>query len=271
MTSQPSHPDKIGTLIQCRELVNSLDKDEIERCAIFTMQQLTSEQLKTMLFVGLNHIKSKIDYPTILKIKQQFYDAANLKQKKLKSRDDIEENQEMAMVLKVPPNASLTKTIPQDIITFAVCKYLDLLSIYQFSKCDRISAIATHSPNAIQCLQFHYLNSYRYCSSKQQNYFLDANHLFQRDIHSLKNAESLSVVHWFDERFPLQECHQFTNVKHLSLYGFYNCLNGACWKYHTNKLNALPIMPLLRTVTFESFNLEPIIYWLQTVYKRKKK
>ena len=98
---------------------------------------------------------------------------------------------------------------------------MDLLSIYEFSKCDRRLAIICHTPSSIRCLKFNYLNQYRYCQTAKE-YFLDKQHLQHiNDIHLIRNVQDLSIVLKEDTNFWVSNKYikYMKKLKHLTFYG----------------------------------------------------
>eukprot|EP01084_Bolivina_argentea_P040311 74513_1 len=141
-------PDKLGLLIQCRMKMDKLNDKQLNNFAHSSLQLLSNKQLKKLLFVGFNSIKNDIPYNQLFNMKsslnQIIEETEKLKTDKSKSKPNI--NTEKSIMLTIPKNASLSKTIPFDIISNNICTFLKMSSITQLAKCDRKLAIICHTP-----------------------------------------------------------------------------------------------------------------------------
>eukprot|EP01084_Bolivina_argentea_P040312 74516_1 len=165
-------PDKLGLLIQCRMKMDKLNDKQLNNFAHSSLQLLSNKQLKKLLFVGFNSIKNDIPYNQLFNMKsslnQIIEETEKLKTDKSKSKPNTNtekptnpnpnQNQQIqiqiktnkskskSIMLTIPKNASLSKTIPFDIISNNICTFLKMSSITQLAKCDRKLAIICHTP-----------------------------------------------------------------------------------------------------------------------------
>eukprot|EP01084_Bolivina_argentea_P306759 530139_1 len=113
------------------------------------MKLLSIQQLKKFLFTGLNSIKTDISYNQLfemrLLINQIIEKEEKSKKNKSKSKQKSTINTKSTIPV-IPENASLSKTIPFDIISNNMCPFLKMSSITKLAKCDRKLAIICHTP-----------------------------------------------------------------------------------------------------------------------------
>ena len=63
-------PDKLGALISCRNfMMEKFNEKELFDTIIDTLKILSSTELKTVWFTGLNYTKNQIEYSKLGKIK----------------------------------------------------------------------------------------------------------------------------------------------------------------------------------------------------------
>eukprot|EP01083_Nonionella_stella_P088637 247139_1 len=285
--------DKFGCLVQIRQAMDSINSTEFASSTESLIHILKPDQLKTVLFVGLNYIRHQLTYDQLFKMKGTYKAIIDSKKDKHKNKIPCEDEASNIIPTPIPTNvtdplpkgASLSKTIPIDIITIHICSFLDLLSIYQFSKCDRNVAIITHTPSAIRTLQFNYLDRYPYAVTYKA-LCLDAKHLSQhQDVHLIRNVTKLSII-----RSELgtgtitalcNKLQHINHIKHLTIYQeFRGCLENCecdtlCNEYTLSEWDFIfddwPLMKSLESIRFDStfelplllsilhqYNVEPI-------------
>ena len=206
-------PDKLGLVIQCRQKMDVLSNANLKRFANEVASLLTANQLKALLFSGLNATKHKIEYTKLQQIKSSVYciideakqTAASKSKKPIKSPPMI--------ITKVPKDASLTESIPSDIISNGVCKLLKMASIAQLACASRTLSIICHSPAAITTLM-HRDDPYRYGPDSVGD--IDGVYNWKLlGMHRVQNADRLSLCCDTD---VVGRVNSFRNLRHLSLF-----------------------------------------------------
>eukprot|EP01084_Bolivina_argentea_P304671 526250_1 len=197
-------PDKFGMLIEIKQKMDELNSHQFRSFGNSLFDFLSREQLKTMLFVGLNTIKNDIQYDQLFKIKTT-----------VNQLHSGEEPSDAADALAV---------IPDVIISTRVCNYLNLSSIIKFGMCSRRFLIISRTPYSLNSSQFRYTNPYRYCITEQA-YCLDRDIFTQDDIHLFSNVEHLSIVlplRLYTRQNRFEKLRNFENVKHLTFYDYFD-------------------------------------------------
>eukprot|EP01083_Nonionella_stella_P288668 982293_1 len=264
-------PDKLGCLVQLRQAMDMVNHTELISCTGSLIHVIKPDQLKTVLFVGLNHIRHQLTYEQLFQMKDTFKTIMESKQKK-------HESQTSNIIPTVPlaSGVSLSKAIPVDIITNHICSFLDLLSIYQFSKCDRNVAIITHTPSAIRTLQFNYLDRYPHAHTHSK-YYLDSNHVSRhQDLHLIRNVSKLSIISADRSSTQINQlCNKLKHIphiKHLTIYhefvsdpetDFDNLTDRDYDESILNTWNSIyngwPLMKSLESIRFESSYELPLL------------
>eukprot|EP01084_Bolivina_argentea_P227647 384494_1 len=200
-TVQPilTDPDKLGLLLQCRQKMDELNTKQLHEYANFTLQLLSTHQLKCLIFVGLNSIKNDISYNQLFHMKtsiNEIIETAKKLKNKSKPKPNLNTNNTQSTIPIVPKNASLTKIIPFDIISNNICHFLKMSSITKLAQCDRKLAIICHTPTSITNLMHRY-DFYKYAQT-DKDYMIDGHYTNIRDnissnMHRFKNIETLSI------------------------------------------------------------------------------
>eukprot|EP01083_Nonionella_stella_P144332 450474_1 len=105
-------------------------------------------------------------------------------------------------ILAVPKNASLTKTIPFDIISNHICHFLKMSSITHLACCDRKLAIVCHTPTSINNLM-HRHDPYKYITDEDlthDGYYYGMHKWTVPNIHRFKNVEQLAIEYSYLEK-----------------------------------------------------------------------
>eukprot|EP01083_Nonionella_stella_P206232 750282_1 len=248
-------PDKFGLLVQCRAKMDELNSELLEHYSQFVISLLSTAQLKSLLFTGLNAIKHHVASNQLIQMKSTLNELIqNEKKAKTKKQNQNQTPSKNApTILIVPKNASLTKTIPFDIISNAICHFLKMSSITNLACCDRKLATICHTPTSINNLMHRHdpygYNPYERNLTIHDGYYYGMSKWTVPNIHRFKNVERLSIdLQWLD---PPEKINSFGRVKHLSFY-------GAEWSEITEIATGLiksngdkiQIMPLLESLSF---------------------
>lgn len=209
-----SDTDKLGLLIKCREKMDELNQNELRSFAHGVVNNLSLGRLETILFVGFNSIKKDMDYAELQQMNESI-DKIIKKKRKLTKENCKEDkaNNGKAKILKVPKNASLSKTIPSDIIGNNICSFLMMRGITSLARCDRKFAIICHSPVAVTNLMYgHDPYSYGWSS---EDISIDGDFEWNSlQEHRVKNVNTLSIT-----AGSLHRIHYFPRLSSLTLYG----------------------------------------------------
>eukprot|EP01083_Nonionella_stella_P309973 1099619_1 len=146
-------PDKFGLLVQCREKMDELNTEMLKHYFQFVMSLLSVTQLKDLLFTGLNVTKHQIQYNLLFQMKSTLNELIE-NQNKAKKEPQMQSNP-LPIALDVQyhgSRASLTQTIPFDVISNRICHFLTMSSITNLACCDRQLAIICHTPTSITSL-----------------------------------------------------------------------------------------------------------------------
>eukprot|EP01084_Bolivina_argentea_P068224 124154_1 len=155
--------DKLGLLVTVRQKMDELNNDQMYDYVQSMFHLLSVEQLKNVLFVGLNHIKSNLQYNQLLQMKSLINELTE-NAKKLQEKSKLKTNTNKLTIPIVPKNASLTQVITFDIISNCICNFLKMSSISNLARCDRKLAIICHTPTSINNLMHRY-DIYQYCNT----------------------------------------------------------------------------------------------------------
>eukprot|EP01083_Nonionella_stella_P093439 261879_1 len=104
-------PDKFGLLIQCRAKMDELNSELLEHYSQFVISLLSTAQLKSLLFTGLNAIKHHVASNQLIQMKSTLNELIqNEKKAKTKKRNQNQTPSKNApTILIVRKNASKTK------------------------------------------------------------------------------------------------------------------------------------------------------------------
>eukprot|EP01083_Nonionella_stella_P206235 750295_1 len=259
-------PDKLGLLVQCREKMDELNTEMLEHYFQFVMSLLSVTQLKDLLFTGLNVTKHQIQYNLLFQMKSTLNELIENQNKAKKKKQT--QSKPTPNILAVPKNASLTKTIPFDIISNHICHFLKMSSITHLACCDRKLAIVCHTPTSINNLM-HRHDPYKYsmfdneCWTIHDGYYYNMNKWTVSNIHRFKNVEELAIEYSYLQK-P-QIFNSFGRVKHLSLHG------AESTEIDTEEpevaLDTIQIMPSLETIKFVGSIYLPVILSFLKRYK----
>ncbi len=247
-------PDKLGILIQCRMKMDKLNSDQLYNYAHLALKSLSMEQLKKLLFVGFNSIRNDIEYNQLFNMKTALNEiienAKKLKEIKSKSKQK-QKTKPKATIPIIPKNASLTKTIPFDIISNNICPFLKMSSITNAARCDRQLAVICHSPTSIKNLMHRY-DPYKYAEMAGRDVEIDGHYTNMEswtvsNIHRFKNVEKLSIKLSILNRLDLFNV--FQKVKHLTFY-----IDPRDEYPYIGYMEQMKLMPLLQTISFVEFN-----------------
>eukprot|EP01083_Nonionella_stella_P071894 193422_1 len=229
-------PDKFGLLIQCRQKMDKLNSSQLLEYAQSVLSLLSPSQLKTILFVGCNSIRNHIEYHQLCEMKSsinQIIEQIN-KEKRVKNKQKPRDiDQSPIAITIIPKNASLTKHIPSDIISNNICHFLKMSSITNLAQCDRQLAVICHTPTSI-CNLMHRYDPYRYNPRDAEfTGWIDGDYYNMQQwrsdpctMHRFKNVKRLSIsMDYFDRNAP-QFTTMFSNLKHLSIIGTNDHVNG---------------------------------------------
>eukprot|EP01083_Nonionella_stella_P068931 183362_1 len=231
-------PDTFGLLVQCREKMDELSAELLTHYSQFVVSLLNTTQLKNLLFTGLNAIRNQVQYTQFLEMKSTLNQLIDNEKKAKKKDKSTDTNTTTSTPIIVPKDASLTQTIPFDIISNAICPCLKMSSITKLARCDRKLAIICHTPTSIKNLMHRY-DPYFYLPFEFYNRTLIDGHypnIEQWDLHRFENVEQLSIEVHNDLKPAVFNA--FRKVTRLSLYGVYTTVD---------KFN---IMPLLQNISF---------------------
>merc|ERR1711971_37415 len=118
--------------------------------------------------------------------------------------------------LEVVQGASLSETIPSDVIAKNICQYLIMTNITKLAQCDRKLAIVCHSPIAIQNIR-HRLDPYNPYGPEADGVLIDGGYNWNTlNAHRIKNVEQLSVPLKILNDLP--RLNSFQRVKDLTFY-----------------------------------------------------
>eukprot|EP01083_Nonionella_stella_P068932 183363_1 len=263
-----SDPDKLGLLLQCRQKMDGLNTQQLIKYSHSILGLLSAIQLKKLLFVGFNTIKSDIEYTQLFQmntiINQVLNDIENAK--KLKRKSKSESMSAHPTIPIIPKDASLTKVLPFDIISNNICTFLTMSSITQLAPCDRKCAVICQTPTSITNLM-HRHDPYRYSDVNDlvHDPLIDG-HYFNMDqwnMHKFKNVERLSITIPFFN-YNVSKFNTFRRVKHLT---FYDTQAGPydIDDYEFNvPYTEMIVMPFLQSVCFvNSECLKEVLYFLK--------
>eukprot|EP01083_Nonionella_stella_P311597 1111553_1 len=261
-------PDKFGLLVQCRAKMDELNSELLEHYSQFVISLLSTAQLKSLLFTGLNAIKHHVASNQLIQMKSTLNELIqNEKKAKTKKQNQNQTPSKNApTILIVPKNASLTKTIPFDIISNAICHFLKMSSITNLACCDRKLAIICHTPTSINNLM-HRHDPYKYICDEEclihDGCYYAMNKWTVSTIHRFKNVEQLAIEYSYLQK-P-QIFNSFGRVKHLSLHG------AESTEIDTEEpevaLDTIQIMPSLETIKFVGSIYLPVILSFLKRYK----
>eukprot|EP01083_Nonionella_stella_P173065 595841_1 len=246
-------PDKFGLLMQCRGKMDELNTQMLEHYSQFVLSLLSSTQLKNVLFSGLNVTKHQIQFNQLFQMKSTLNELIEDQNKAKKKKQT--QSKPTPITLAVPKNASLTKTIPFDIISNHICHFLKMSSITHLACCDRKLAIVCHTPTSINNLM-HRHDPYKYIYDEEclihDGCYYDMNKWTVHNIHRFKNVEQLAIEYSYLEK-P-QIFNSFGRVKHLSLH-------GADWTLidFDVALDPIQIMSSLETIKFVGLICLPVM------------
>eukprot|EP01083_Nonionella_stella_P307811 1083327_1 len=261
--------------------MDMVNNTELISCAELLIRILKADQLKTVLFVGLNYIRHQLTYEQLFQMKDTYKTIIESKQNLRPKSCEDEDSNLIVPTAPLASGASLSETVPIDIIRIHICSFLDLLSIYEFSKCDRNLAIVAHTPSSIRTLQFNYLNHYPYAITSSA-YHLDADHLsHHQDLHLIRNISALSIrrTELYHSKHITASCNKLQHIhhlKHLTIYDEfredYDSELGDCDSEHlVNSWDSIyhewPLIKSLESITFESSFELPILLSILHKYR----
>eukprot|EP01083_Nonionella_stella_P173064 595833_1 len=208
----PSYgPDKLGLLIQCRRKMDELSTQSLNNYLQIVISMLSTIQLRDVLFVGLNGMRCDIKYSQFGEMKSTINKLIQNKKKAKKKRNTIKTNAlSPTWPIIVPKDASLTETIPFDIISNAIC-----------------------TEDARVLVDGYYEKS------------VDGEYKeWDRDIHRFTNVEQLSIQMKYLEQ-P-QIFNAFSKVKHLVFYAPPIEWDG----FDEFDINLIKVSPVLQSISF---------------------
>eukprot|EP01083_Nonionella_stella_P042954 115944_1 len=152
------------------------------------------------------------------------------KEKRLKKKPKAKEIHK-SLITNIPKNASLTKSIPSDIISNNICHFLKMSSIANLAQCDRQLAVICHTPTSI-CSLMHRFDPYRYNAREFDadglidGHYCNMNQWNNSTAHRFKNVDKLSIsCEFFEDKHASNLTTMFPNLKHLSLFARYNIID----------------------------------------------
>eukprot|EP01083_Nonionella_stella_P270771 917074_1 len=272
-TSHPtlSDPDKLGLLLQCRQKMDELNPQQLLQYSHSILGLLSAVQLKKLLFVGLNTIKSDIEYTQLFQMKTIINQVLNDIEKAKKLKGKSEPNEPICALPTIPiilKDASLTKVIPFDIISNSICTFLTMSSITQLAQCDRKFAVICQTPTSINNLM-HRHDPYRYSDVQDMinDPLIDGHYMNidQWNMHRFRNVQRLSITILY-LNYNVSKFNTFHRVKHLT---FYDTQAGPYFMTLKPYVYNVPytemiLMPFLESVCFvNSESLKEMLYFLK--------
>eukprot|EP01083_Nonionella_stella_P134434 409037_1 len=267
-TFQPtlSDPDKLGLLLQCRHKMDGLNPQQLLQYSHSILGLLSAIQIKKLLFVGLNTIKSDIEYTQLFQMKtiinQVLNDIENAK--KLKSKTKSEAMCAHTAILIIPKNASLTKVIPFDIISNCICTFLTMQSITQLAQCDRKFAVICQTPTSINNLMRRH-DPYRYSDATYYDPLIDGHYINmdQWIMHRFKNVERLSItIPYMNYNVP--KFNTFHRVKHLTFHDTQGKPYNITPYTYNCPYTEMILMPFLQSICFANSQcVKEVVYFLK--------
>eukprot|EP01083_Nonionella_stella_P004932 14412_1 len=241
-------PDKFGLLVQCRQKMDKLAAPTLRQYGESILNILSTEQLKKLLFVGLNSIRNDIECVQLHQMRESVNQIIEEMDKQKKSKHKTK-NENQPSIRIIPKNASLTEWIPFDIISHSICTFLKMSSITQLAQCDRQLAITCHTPTSISNLM-HRHDVYRYDPHEDvaegliDGDYHDMNNWSFSTMHRFRNVEKLAISLEYLNRHPDLFNTILCKVKHLA---FYDQYDGPSWSNEPQ--HERQPMPLLESIS----------------------
>eukprot|EP01083_Nonionella_stella_P234100 824225_1 len=268
-SSEPSllDPDKFGLLIQCRQQMDKLDSAQLQDYAQSVISLLSATQLKQLLFVGCNAMKTHIEYNQLFEMKgtiNRMIEDIN-KAKRSKNKQQTKH----APITIIPKHASLTEYIPSDIISNSICPLLKMSSISNLAQCDRQLAIICHTPTSISNLMHRY-DPYAYnprdTEEDTETGLIDGVYYNMKDtnpsaLHRFRNVERLAISLAYFNAYASELTNTFTNIKHLSIVGGFSFDGDSMWPYTNMKA-----LPRLQSICFVHIEALPEMLHIMKPY-----
>eukprot|EP01083_Nonionella_stella_P107652 312018_1 len=262
-SSQPSllDPDKFGLLLQCRRQMDKLDSSQLQDYGQSVISLLSATQLKQLLFVGCNAMKTHIEYNQLFEMKgtiNRMIEDIN-KAKRSKNKQQTKH----APITIIPKHASLTEYIPSDIISNSICPLLKMSSISNLGQCDRQLAIICHTPTSISNLMHRY-DPYAYnprdTEEDTETGLIDGVYYDMKDmnpsaLHRFRHVERLAISLQYFNSYASELTNTFTNIKHLSIVDGFSIHIGQSMYPYANMLT----LPRLQSICLVNIEIFPLI------------
>eukprot|EP01083_Nonionella_stella_P134435 409038_1 len=246
--------------------MDELNPQQLQQYSHSILGLLSAIQIKKLLFVGLNTIKSDIEYTQLFQMKtiinQVLNDIENAK--KLKSKTKSEAMCAHTAILIIPKNASLTKVIPFDIISNCICTFLTMQSITQLAQCDRKFAVICQTPTSINNLMRRH-DPYRYSDATYYDPLIDGHYINmdQWIMHRFKNVERLSItIPYMNYNVP--KFNTFHRVKHLTFHDTQGKPYNITPYTYNCPYTEMILMPFLQSICFANSQcVKEVVYFLK--------
>lgn len=248
--------NNISYVNRWRQKMDELKEDALASYVQSLIASFTSTQMKKILFIGLNTIKNEVEYEKLVSLNLSINKIID-KQSKNEQKEE-EFTPHISIILKVEKNASLSETIPSDIIGKNICQYLIMRNITKLAQCDRKLAIICHSPIAIKNLR-HRLDPYNPYGPEAEGVLIDGGYDWNNTLNRrrISSVEQLSVPLKILNDLP--RLNSFQRVKDLTFYD--HNIEFSDW---SDSYTQLIPMPLLQTIAFiNTYNFTNILSFLQ--------
>ena len=170
-----SNNERFTHLLSLYEMLSSQNSENIEnlcRNDLFNAFNDNHLLLPQILFHGMHHILYKIDINIIDNMRKSILNINN-KKSTVNNKEKKENEDDETIPLKITD-------IPQDIMSFAICSYLDLYSLLSFEK---VSKLCLSRSRGARIQQFELKISKLFSSNMKSN-----------DILRFKNTSNLTII-----------------------------------------------------------------------------
>ena len=270
-TLQPTlaDPDKLGILVQCRTGMDKLKTSDFKSFVNSSLDILSSDQFKKILFIGMNAIKRELNYSQLSNMRSTIdKHIENEKKSKPKANKAPKKAPLTPIVTK---GASLSKTILLDIISNNICAFLRMSSITKLAQCDRNLAVICHTPKSITNLMHRY-DPYKYCS--REIYIRIDGHYPGIDrksqAHRFRGVQKLAIQTQDLLHGGLIMRGNLKNITDLSIYSelaYYNAPGSYNCELSAPSPKFIEPLPRLQSITFSALDDFPFFLSFFERYK----
>eukprot|EP01083_Nonionella_stella_P047963 128456_1 len=226
--------------------MDKLSSKQLQNYAQSVVGVLSPMQLKTLLFVGLS---STVEYHQLVEMHHQLVQVIEAEKQRKSNTTGV--HKAPIAINPIMKGASLTKSIPFDLISNNICHYLKMSSITNLAQCDRQLAIICHTPTSI-CNLMHRYDPYRYNPRDTESYgLIDGQYYKMRqwnasNMHRFKNVKQLAISLEFFDRHASMFTNMFQKLNHLSIVGAHELDDDVD---HFSYYN-IPALSLLKSICF---------------------